>query len=281
LIEGAGARAVVADALDEENLSRAVRHAQPTHVVNLLTALPPAGPLRPKDLRPTNVLRSDGAANLLRASIDAGVRRIVAESFVGVIGDSGTGQPLREEQALAEVRSSDPMRETIFALRSLERMHAEAGAQAKIETVVLRFGLFYGPDVPSTESLLSRLRAGRLFAPKRVEGVASWIYIDDAVSATVAALEHPRPAALYNVVDDEPAGLDIFLAEAARAFQAPAPRPVPRWLLRLAAPLVDGMGSAYLALDNARAKRELNWRPLFPDIRAGLLDLAVRARNAA
>src|SRR5262245_40671381 len=85
-IEAAGAQAVVADALDADGLRAAVAAARPEQVVHLLTALPPAGPLRPAHLRATNRVRTEGTANLIGAAIEAGARRVVAESFVGVCG---------------------------------------------------------------------------------------------------------------------------------------------------------------------------------------------------
>src|SRR4051812_30410964 len=75
LVEGLGAAAAVAGALDAEALARVVREAAPSHVVHVLTALPPASPMRRRDLRATNVLRTRGTANLLRAAREAGARR--------------------------------------------------------------------------------------------------------------------------------------------------------------------------------------------------------------
>jgi nucleoside-diphosphate-sugar epimerase len=83
-IEAAGAKALIADALDGDRLRAVVARVRPEQIVHLLTALPPAGPLRPRQLDATNVLRTAGTANLIRAAVEAGALRIVAESFVGV-----------------------------------------------------------------------------------------------------------------------------------------------------------------------------------------------------
>src|SRR5262245_47879096 len=63
LLESLGARAAVANALDEDALEKAVLDAAPTHVVHLLTALPAAGPMRARDLDATNEVRVRGTAN--------------------------------------------------------------------------------------------------------------------------------------------------------------------------------------------------------------------------
>jgi nucleoside-diphosphate-sugar epimerase len=68
------------------------------------------------------------------------------------------------------------------------------------------------------------LRQGRLALPTDGGGIMSWIYLDDAVAATVAALERGRPGQAYNLVDDEPVRWRDFLGALARAVEAPPPR---------------------------------------------------------
>jgi nucleoside-diphosphate-sugar epimerase len=143
LIQSDGARAVVANALDGERLSAAVREAAPTHVVHALTALPAAGPLRPRDLRATNLVRREGTRNLLRAAIAAGTRRFVAESFVSVYGAADFREPRREDEGFADA-GNGPLRDTVLALRDLE----DQLRSSPIETEALRLGEFYGQGVP-------------------------------------------------------------------------------------------------------------------------------------
>jgi nucleoside-diphosphate-sugar epimerase len=95
-----GAEAVVADALDEDALRAAMRRAAPEVVVHLLSALPAGGPTKASDLEPTNRLRRTGTARLLAAAVEAGVRRLVAESMVLVHGFGDFGAtPLTEAAA--------------------------------------------------------------------------------------------------------------------------------------------------------------------------------------
>jgi nucleoside-diphosphate-sugar epimerase len=63
-----GARALVADALNREQLAEVVGEQRPEAVVNLLTALPKRGPTRASHLKATNRLRTEGTANLLAAA---------------------------------------------------------------------------------------------------------------------------------------------------------------------------------------------------------------------
>ncbi|HWC32091.1 MAG TPA: NAD-dependent epimerase/dehydratase family protein, partial [Actinomycetota bacterium] len=61
-----------------------------------------------------------------------------------------------------------------------------------MDGVVLRYGLFYGPGVGSTELMAKLLRRRMMALPGGGRGVASWIHIEDAAEATVSALERGR-----------------------------------------------------------------------------------------
>jgi nucleoside-diphosphate-sugar epimerase len=276
LLEAMGARPVVADALDAAALGRVVRESEPSHVVHLLTALPAAGPLRGRDLRATDALRTHGTASLLRASVEAGARRLVGESFAGVYGTASFESPRDEEAPLPPVPAKGSLRKAVLAMRSLEEQLAEARRSGRIDTVVLRFGPIYGPEVGSTLALARQLRRRQVFIPRVAPGVASFVHVDDAASAILAALESPRPGAVYNVVDDEPMGIADYLRLSAAAFGAAPPRTAPVWLVRLAAPLVAAAAVTRLPLSNARARRELGWRPAYPSLREGLRQVASR-----
>src|SRR5262249_40646305 len=160
LLERMGASAISGDALDADGLRAAMVAFRPQQVVHLLTALPPMGPMRRQHLRATNVLRTIGTANLLRGAIDAGARRLVAESFVGIYGPSPSvgAAPVSEDAPLPPIAHT-PFEDAIAALRSLEDQLLTARTTGAIETVALRIGFLYGPDVPSTEKFAAQARA--------------------------------------------------------------------------------------------------------------------------
>jgi nucleoside-diphosphate-sugar epimerase len=275
LIEQFGARAVVADALDSQALAQAVRAAAPTHVLHLLTALPKNGPLRPADIAATNQLRIIGTANLLQAAIAAGATRLVGESFTMVYGYGDLGaRPLAEDELPPLPDRDTGLRAGVDALRSLEQQLQRASEQQQIETVVLRYGMFYGAETASMRYIVGELRKRRVPLVRGGRGVASLIHIEDAATATIAALECGRPGAIYNIADDEPINFNEFIAAVAAAVGAPRPFAMPGWLLRLVAPVLVDMVSARLPVSNARARRELEWQPRFPSYREGLRQLA-------
>jgi 2-alkyl-3-oxoalkanoate reductase len=246
------------DALDAEALERAVRSAAPTHVVHQLTALPKAGPRRAADLDATNRLREEGTRNLLRAAVAAGARRIVCGSFA-LMGAAPSSRPVRAAIAPA-----------VRAVHSMEGQILDAAGRGEIEGVVLRYGMFYGPGTASTDEMIALVRRRRLPMVGGDRARLPFVHLDDAVAATVAALDRGRSGGVYDIVDDHPASFSEMVADLAAMAGAPRPFTVPRWLLRLAAPYFAQVLSMDVPVSNADARRDLGWAPRFPSYREGL-----------
>jgi nucleoside-diphosphate-sugar epimerase len=99
-------------------------------------------------------------------------------------------------------------------------------------------------------------------------GLFSFIHVDDAADATVAAVEGGAPG-VYNVVDDEPAAMRDWLPAYAEAIGARRPRRIPVWLARLAAGKMASLVNQQPGASNAKAKRELGWQPRWRTWREG------------
>jgi nucleoside-diphosphate-sugar epimerase len=252
-----GATPVVVDALDGAALERAVLAAAPTHVIHELTALPKTGARRVSDLEPTNRLRDEGTRNLLRAAIAARAQRIVVGSFA-LIGSAPEGVT---DAGIASAAQ---------AVRSMETQVLDASRGGTMESVVLRYGLFYGPGNPATDELIALIRKRRLPRIRKDSGQLPFIHLDDAVAATIAALDHGSPGSVYDIVDDQPTSFSAMVTEIAGVAGAPRPFTVPAWLPRLVSPYMSRLFTLQLPLSNARARRELGWAPMFPSYREGL-----------
>jgi nucleoside-diphosphate-sugar epimerase len=263
LIQSLGATPVLMDALDPASVEGAVRSVAPTHVIHELTALPKMGPRRASELDPTNRLRVEGTRNLLRAAIAVGARRVVAGSFA----------PLAGPPTAAEARI-DPAAQ---ALQSMESQILEAARAGEIEGIILRYGLFYGLETPSTQEMFALVRKRRLPIVRRDPGQLPFIHVADAAAATVAALDHGASGSIYDIVDDCPANFSETAVEIARITGAPRPFAVPGWLLRLTAPYTARILSMRLRLSNAKARKELEWAPMFPSYKEGLRQNIERA----
>ena len=266
-IRAAGARAAVCDALDAAALARAVVEAAPEVVVHQLTALPHR--FRPRNRRlydATNRVRSEGTRNLIAAAQQAGARRLVCQS-IAFAYRPGARPEVKDEQAPLFVDAPPPFRESIRVIEAMER--AVLGAEG-IEGVVLRYGWFYGPGTYYAEdgSTAHDVRKRRFPVIGEGAGLFSFVHVDDAASATVAALERGAPG-IYNVVDDEPAPLREWLPEYARALGAKPPRRVPVWLARVAAGRIAAYADRQPGASNVKARRELGWAPRWESWRAG------------
>lgn len=103
-------------------------------------------------------------------------------------------------------------------------------------------------------------------------GVWSFVHIEDAAKATVDAVER-GPRGIYHVVDDEPALVREWLPVAAEALDAKPPWRLPRWLGRLVAgEAAVVMMTEARGASNAKARRELGWRPRYPSWRRGFVE---------
>jgi nucleoside-diphosphate-sugar epimerase len=100
-------------------------------------------------------------------------------------------------------------------------------------------------------------------------GVWSFIHVDDAAAAAIAAIRRGAPG-VYNIVDDDPAPVAEWLPELAHVLGAKEPRRLPAWLGRAAAGEVGvSMMTRIRGTSNAKAKRELGWAPRYPSWREG------------
>jgi nucleoside-diphosphate-sugar epimerase len=254
-----GATPAVADALDRERLIAAVAAAHPTHVIHQLTALPKDGPRRSSDVEATNRLRIEGTRNLLDAAVGAGARRFVVGSFA-ILSPRGPAGAGVEDGAAA-------------AVRSMESQVLDATKRGAIEGVILRYGMFYSLETPSTKAMIDMVRKRRLPVIRGDAGQLPLIHIDDAVSATVRALDKAPAGSTYDIVDDRAVSLTEIVEALAEYTGSPRPLRVPAWLPRLFAPYLVRMTSMRMPLSNAAAKAELGWRPKYSTLRDGLAEM--------
>ena len=266
-VRALGATPVRGDALDRDDVIRAVRAVRPDVIVHELTGLSGAFDLRHFDrtFARTNQLRTDGTDHLLAAAWEVGVRRVVAGSYAGWPSGMSRG-PITTEADPLDPAPAAAMRETHAAIRYLEEEVLTAGG------IVLRYGAFYGPGTglaPGADQL-EAIERRQFPVVGDGAGVWSFVHIADAADATVAAIEADRPG-LYNIVDDEPARVADWLPAVARAAGAKPPRHVPRFVGRLlAGEAATVMMTEVRGASNAKAKRELGWVPRHPTWRGHL-----------
>jgi nucleoside-diphosphate-sugar epimerase len=261
-----GVEPAIADALDPDAVQTAVREAHPDAVIHQLTSLPRRIDPRKieRDFALNDRLRSEGTRHLVAAAQAARAGRIVAQSIAFAYAPGPAGTVHRETDPLY-LDSPQPFRRSARALADLERAVLDAHG------VVLRYGYFYGlgSAISRTGSMGEDLARRRLPIIGKGQGVWSFVHIDDAARATVAALTRGGPGP-YNVVDDDPAPVSEWLPALADGLGAPRPRRVPAFIARLAAGSfgVASMTRAQGA-SNELAKAELGWTPQHSSWREG------------
>jgi nucleoside-diphosphate-sugar epimerase len=269
LIEKLGAHPVVMDALDRQAVLQAVTSTRPQVIVHQMTSLARMRNLKKFDAEfaATNRLRTEGTTHLIEASEPAGVERLVVQSFTGW-PYAREGGRIKDEDDPLDPHPPEAMQRTLEAIRRLEA--AVLGART-LNGIVLRYGYFYGPGT----SIAPESDTGRAILRRQLpvvgtgSGVWSFIHIDDVAQATALAIAG-APSGLYNIVDDEPADVAVWLPALARAFGAKPPRHVPVWLARW---LIGDAGVSLMTgvrgASNAKAKRVLSWQPRYATWRDG------------
>jgi nucleoside-diphosphate-sugar epimerase len=263
-----GATPVMGDALDRDAVDAAVGEARPDVIVHQLTAIPRKG-MNPRKLGEafgaTTRLRREGTRNLVDAAERHGVGRIVAQSIA--FAQRPEGPEILDESAPLHTDAPGDWGEIVGGAAALEE--AVLGGSG-VEGVVLRYGMFYGPDSSYSPGGIY----GEMVMKRRLPiigdggGRQSFIHLDDAVSATLTAIE--SGSGVYNVVDDEPAPAREWIPGLAEALGAKPPRRVPLWLARLVGgPATVRVMTEQRGASNARIKQELGWEPRYPSWREG------------
>ncbi|MGH1564630.1 NAD-dependent epimerase/dehydratase family protein [Mumia sp. DW29H23] len=269
-IEEAGATGIVMDPLDRESVRSAVAGALPDVVVHELTALSDmtGNPKRfDREFATTNRLRTEATDHLLAAAQEVGARRFVAQSYAGWPTERRGSWVKTEEDPLVD----DPGREARESLAAIRHIEQAVTTAPGIEGLVLRYGAFYGPGngLARGGAMAEMVRRGRMPVVGGGSGVWSFLHIDDAASATVAAVEHGAPG-VYAVVDDDPAPVSEWLPYLAEQLGGRRPLRLPAWVAR---PLIGEFGIAMMTTvrgaSNAKAKRELGWAPAYASWREG------------
>jgi nucleoside-diphosphate-sugar epimerase len=255
-----GAEAAVLDAFDAAALRAAVLAAEPEVVIHQLTALPAqADPkLMTAALAMTNRLRRETVPTLLAAGAEAGARRALVQSIAFVTRPDG--RPVHDEDAPLYLDAPEQFGDNVEAVRDLEA--ATLGA-AGIEGLVLRYGFYYGPGTwyAKDGTIGELIRKRRYPIIGGGEGRMSFVFLDDAVDATVRALDRGTPG-IYNITDDTPAASHEWLPQAARLLGAKPPRKVPAWLARrLAGDALTFYSTTLPGNANGRARTALDWAP--------------------
>jgi nucleoside-diphosphate-sugar epimerase len=254
-----GIEPAIADVFDADAVKAVLGRAQPEIVIEQLTALPKTYTQESMAAAAgfNQRIRLEGGANVLAAAQAAGVRRYLRQS-IAFWGVAGPG--LADEATPLVVDASPGAAADARVIGEIERRLLAA---SNIEGIVLRYGFFYGPGTwfnPDGD-VAHQVRQQQFPIIGSGDGVWSWLHIDDAATATVAAAERGNPG-VYLITDDQPLAVRQWLPAFARWLKAPSP---PQLSVEdaLKAGGADAFyyGTRMRGASNVKAKRELNFRP--------------------
>ena len=250
-----GARALTVDVLDANAVEQALRDSHAEVVIDELTSLPADPADLPKSIPRDRELRLVGGGNLLRAAIAAGVRRYIQQSS-GFFLEPGAD--LADESAGFAIGASP---DVAFSSKTYEELE-ERLFDSSLEGVALRYGFFYGPGtwyLPQGAGA-DQFRRGEVPIIGGGEGVWSWVHIEDAAAATVAALK--AEPGIYNIVNDDPSPVSRWAPAFAKFVNAPPPPHISvEQALATAGPDAVYYGTKLRGASNEKARKILDFRP--------------------
>lgn len=203
----------------------------------------------------THQIRRDGARNLVDAAIHVGADRYIQESIAFLYADGA-------DEYLDESAPVDPTWSTESALAA-EGEAARFAGQGGVG-IVLRFGVFYGPDSAHTIDTIEAARRGRFDVTGPSDAFWSSVTTDDAASAVVAAIG--APSGSYNVADDRPLRRAELASALVEALGTDPLQPLPG--------SADPPDDLAVMLRSQRVTSQLfkaltGWRPRFPTAQEG------------
>lgn len=252
-LERAGPASLSVDLLSPA-ASPAVAAAEPDVIVHVATALG-GSLLNPyaafRSFSQTNKLRTTGTAALVAAAEQCGARVIAASTAFAYLPGAETRTESDPLWMLAPGLAGSVNR----ALAELEARTLAAGG------TVLRFGSFYGPGTyyAPDGAFIEMLRRRLLPIIGDGNGVYTFVHVDDAARAVIAALD--GPAGTFNIANDAPLIAKDWMTHACERVGAKPPRHLPRW----AAARGPGALLTYMIADQPpvsaeRAHAKLGWR---------------------
>lgn len=257
-IKSLGASPIIADAFDAGAVMQGVKTAQPEVVIEMLTSLPKV--YTPQAMRQAaeqdKKVRLAGGGNLQNAAQAAGVRRYIVQSSAFWYAP-GMGLATEKDSFAFDATPAIAAGTKIYA--EIERRVLEA---QNLEGVALRFGFFYGPETwyAPDGNIADQVQHQQFYIVGGGQGVWNFVHVEDAAQGIVAALN--CAPGIYNITNDAPSEMSVWLPAYARWLGAPAPLQ----MSNEEGQRINGPDSVYYATrlrgaSNAKAKRELHFQP--------------------
>jgi nucleoside-diphosphate-sugar epimerase len=263
IIRACGGQSRSGDIFHVDSLARAAEGANV--IVHAATAIPTGKKPQPKEWQTNDQIRREGTRALAECAARTGAKKLLVQSITWVARPAD--QSAFDEDSPFH---TDPVSQSAAEMETIAR---ESGERQGLDVTVLRCGWFYAADAAHTRYFGETLASRKLPIIGKGDAVWSWIHVDDAASAFVAAANGNK-SGVWHIVDNQPVLSADYLRYFAAHLGAPAPRHVPAWLARLLAgsAAVDFMTSS-TRTSNERFRRDFGWAPRFPSYKEGLAEV--------
>ncbi|HDX9656910.1 TPA: NAD(P)-dependent oxidoreductase [Bacillus toyonensis] len=230
-----GAIPVIADVFNRQAVFSVLEETTPDVVIHQLTSL------STWNFEDNAKIRTKGTRNLVDATKNVGVKKIIAQSISWAYEP---GDTFATEKDSLHITAPMPRQITVNGILKLESAVSELP-----ESITLRYGTLYGPGTWYAENglIANQVRNNEMIA---TDGISSFIHVEDAARAAMLALNWPP--GIVNIVDDSPATSKEWLPIYAAVIGAPAPK------------AQAGKNSWERGASNYKARKEYGWTPLFP-----------------
>lgn len=223
----------------------------------------------PDPLAAYRAVNTHAALTLARQAAEAGTKRMIYLSSVKVNGEMSP-RPLRESDP------SQPADPYGVSKHEAEEALGHLARTTKLEVVIVRPPLVYGPGVKANFASLQR--AARLRLPVPIGAVTarrSLVYLENLTDLLITVLDHPQAAGqVFFVSDGEDLSPPELLRQLAAAYGHTLYLPrVPVFWLQILGRLVGRAGAVTrltqpLQLDISKARELLAWTPPIPQWQA-------------
>lgn len=252
---------IVGDLLPNTDWSNAL-----TKIDTIIHLAARAHVLKEKSEDPLTAFRetnTSASLNLAKQAVDAGVRRFIFISSIGVNGNQTFARPFT---ALDTPNPTEPY--------AISKNEAELGlkqiaAQAGMEVVIIRPPLVYGANAPGNFGQLIKTIASGIPLPfGSTHNQRSLISVHNLIDLITTCIDHPAATnQTFLVSDDEDLSTDELIRKIGNAINKPARLiPIPIWMLRFGAKILGKQEKAEKLLGNLKVdithtKETLGWKP--------------------
>ncbi len=251
-----GATILEVDVFDSAAVERALRESQAEAVIDELTSLPASPGDIPKALPGDRKVRLEGGGNLHRAAKAAGVLRYLQQSS-GFFLKSASGLASESDPLAIDADGNVASSATVY-----QQIEERLFSTPQPAGTALRYGFFYGPGTwyHREGAAADQVRNREFPIIGDGSGVWSFVHVEDAAAATVAALT--AEPGVYNVTDSDPLPVSRWLPEFCRWVGAPPPPHVSvEDALAAAGPDAVYYGTKIRGASNEKARKVLNFSP--------------------